>query len=77
MSQRGADDWWQKLYEDPEAERPDRDREPDPGDTLENRFRSAAGVTAPPAPGGRPLPGQRPASGDPAAPLPEQTAAPV
>ncbi|WP_423834189.1 protein phosphatase 2C domain-containing protein [Streptomyces manipurensis] len=85
MSQRGADDWWQKLYEDPEAERPDRDREPDPGDTLENRFRSAAGVTAPPAPGGgRPLPGQRPASGpsgaapgDPAAPLPEQAAAPV
>ncbi|MEV7168063.1 protein phosphatase 2C domain-containing protein [Streptomyces sp. NPDC093224] len=78
MSQRGADDWWQKLYEDPEAERPDRDREPDPGDTLENRFRSAAGVTAPPAPGGgRPLPGQRPASGDPAGPLPEQAAAPV
>ncbi|MEV7595463.1 protein phosphatase 2C domain-containing protein [Streptomyces sp. NPDC089922] len=85
MSQRGADDWWQKLYEDPEAERPDRDREPDPGDTLENRFRSAAGVTAPPAPGGgRPLPGQRPASGapgaapgNPAAPLPEQAAAPV
>ncbi|MFE6904855.1 protein phosphatase 2C domain-containing protein [Streptomyces erythrochromogenes] len=44
MSQQGADDWWQKLYEDPEA-----GPAPDPGDTLDNRFRSAAGVTGDPA----------------------------
>ncbi|MGW7436574.1 protein phosphatase 2C domain-containing protein [Streptomyces sp. NPDC054849] len=44
MSQQGADDWWQKLYADPEA-----GPGPDPGDTLDNRFRSAAGVTADPA----------------------------
>ncbi|MFD3696387.1 protein phosphatase 2C domain-containing protein [Streptomyces sp. NPDC058646] len=37
MSQQGADDWWQKLYEDPDA-----GPEPDPGDTLDHRFRSAA-----------------------------------
>ncbi|MGI5446138.1 protein phosphatase 2C domain-containing protein [Streptomyces sp. CA-243310] len=36
MSQRGADDWWQKLYEDPDAV-----PEPDPGDTLDQRYRSA------------------------------------
>ncbi|WP_030766126.1 protein phosphatase 2C domain-containing protein [Streptomyces sp. NRRL F-2664] len=41
MSQRGADDWWQKLYEDPDA-----GPAADPGDTLDHRFRSAAGVTA-------------------------------
>lgn len=51
MSQRdaGADDWWQKLYEDP-----DGGPEPDPRDTLEHRFRSAAVLVAPtpvPAPG--------------------------
>ncbi|CAM5436518.1 protein phosphatase 2C domain-containing protein [Streptomyces avidinii] len=45
MSQQGADDWWQKLYEGPDA-----GAEPDPGDTLDNRFRSAAGVTTEPAP---------------------------
>ncbi|WP_328961084.1 protein phosphatase 2C domain-containing protein [Streptomyces virginiae] len=45
MSQQGADDWWQKLYEGPDA-----GAEPDPGDTLDNRFRSAAGVTTDPAP---------------------------
>ncbi|MGW7462856.1 protein phosphatase 2C domain-containing protein [Streptomyces sp. NPDC054797] len=47
MSQRGADDWWQKLYEVPDA-----GPEPDPGDTLDHRFRSAAGLTedTPPAP---------------------------
>ncbi len=45
MSQQGADDWWQKLYEGPDA-----GAEPDPGDTLDNRFRSAAGVTKEPAP---------------------------
>ncbi|MGW3320834.1 protein phosphatase 2C domain-containing protein [Streptomyces virginiae] len=44
MSQQGADDWWQKLYEGPDA-----GAEPDPGDTLDNRFRSAAGVTTDPA----------------------------
>ncbi|MFJ9940553.1 protein phosphatase 2C domain-containing protein [Streptomyces erythrochromogenes] len=44
MSQQGADDWWQKLYEDPEG-----GPAPDPGDTLDHRFRSAAGVTADPA----------------------------
>ncbi|MFF9979510.1 protein phosphatase 2C domain-containing protein [Streptomyces erythrochromogenes] len=44
MSQQGADDWWQKLYEDPEG-----GPAPDPGDTLDHRFRSAAGVTGDPA----------------------------
>lgn len=46
MSQQGADDWWQKLYEDPEA-----GAAPDPGDTLDHRFRSAAGLTTDPGPG--------------------------
>ncbi|MEU9419910.1 protein phosphatase 2C domain-containing protein [Streptomyces sp. NPDC048272] len=56
MSQRGADDWWQKLYEDPDAV-----PEPDPGDTLDQRYRSAvvlvkeseagAGPGAAPGPG--------------------------
>ncbi|UUU39333.1 protein phosphatase 2C domain-containing protein [Streptomyces sp. NBC_00162] len=54
MSQQGADDWWQKLYEDPEA-----GPAPDPGDTLDHRFRSAAGVTTDPgavsAPGHEPV----------------------
>ncbi|MBT2405079.1 MULTISPECIES: protein phosphatase 2C domain-containing protein [unclassified Streptomyces] len=59
MSQQGADDWWQKLYEDPDA-----GPEPDPGDTLDNRFRSAAVVVTdpagPPVPPAEPvLPGQR------------------
>ncbi|MCX4528753.1 MULTISPECIES: protein phosphatase 2C domain-containing protein [unclassified Streptomyces] len=57
MSQQGADDWWQKLYEDPDA-----GPEPDPGDTLDHRFRSAAVVVTPPAPGEPPpplLPSQR------------------
>ncbi|MFJ3826839.1 protein phosphatase 2C domain-containing protein [Streptomyces sp. NPDC090046] len=62
MSQQGADDWWQKLYEGPDA-----GAEPDPGDTLDNRFRSAAGVTTDPAtdPGAAPTPapGSAPASG--------------
>ncbi|MEW2416339.1 protein phosphatase 2C domain-containing protein [Streptomyces sp. NPDC046866] len=43
MSQQGADDWWQKLYEEPEAVPP-----PDPGDTLESRYHSAASLTTPP-----------------------------
>ncbi|MCX5302585.1 protein phosphatase 2C domain-containing protein [Streptomyces sp. NBC_00160] len=49
MSQQGADDWWQKLYEGPDAA-----AEPDPGDTLDHRFRSAAGVTTDPAPASAP-----------------------
>ncbi|WKD31853.1 protein phosphatase 2C domain-containing protein [Streptomyces xanthophaeus] len=62
MSQQGADDWWQKLYEGPDA-----GAEPDPGDTLDNRFRSAAGVTTEPAPGTAPVPGTAPASASPPA----------
>ncbi|MCX4806535.1 protein phosphatase 2C domain-containing protein [Streptomyces sp. NBC_01214] len=54
MSQQGADDWWQKLYEGPDA-----GAEPDPGDTLDKRFRSAAGVTTDPAP----APAAAPATG--------------
>ncbi|MFE5557946.1 protein phosphatase 2C domain-containing protein [Streptomyces sp. NPDC056544] len=54
MSQQGADDWWQKLYEGPDA-----GAEPDPGDTLDKRFRSAAGVTTDPAP----APASAPATG--------------
>lgn len=44
MSQQGAEDWWQKLYDDPEA-----GPEPDPGDTLDQRFRSAATLMTGPA----------------------------
>lgn len=58
MSQQGADDWWQKLYEGPDAE-----PEPDPGDTLDKRFRSAAGVTTDPAPVPAPVPAAAPATG--------------
>ncbi|MYV80108.1 cell division protein, partial [Streptomyces sp. SID1046] len=60
MSQQGADDWWQKLYEGPDA-----GAEPDPGDTLDNRFRSAAGVTTEPAPATAPAvaSGTAPATG--------------
>ncbi|MDX3535847.1 cell division protein, partial [Streptomyces sp. MB09-01] len=54
MSQQGADDWWQKLYEDPDA-----GPEADPGDTLDHRFRSAAGVTADPAAPASPAPPER------------------
>ncbi|KIF02904.1 hypothetical protein PL81_27325, partial [Streptomyces sp. RSD-27] len=59
MSQPGAQDWWQKLYEDPDA-----GTGPDPGDTLDQRFRSASVLVAAdgPAPPGPPsLPGPRPA----------------
>ncbi|WP_371676067.1 cell division protein [Streptomyces sp. NBC_01276] len=45
MSQQGAEDWWQKLYDDPDA-----GPEPDPGDTLDQRFRSAATLMTGPAP---------------------------
>ncbi|MFD9337653.1 protein phosphatase 2C domain-containing protein [Streptomyces sp. NPDC060028] len=75
MSQQGADDWWQKLYEDP-----DPGAEPDPGDgagagdTLDHRFRSAAVLVTdlPPGPVGQPghvpapdaaVPGDRPPPG--------------
>ncbi|MFD7630617.1 protein phosphatase 2C domain-containing protein [Streptomyces sp. NPDC059851] len=49
MSQQGADDWWQRLYEDPDA-----GPTPDPGDTLESRYHSAASVTSTQAPPGVP-----------------------
>ncbi|MEU7508465.1 protein phosphatase 2C domain-containing protein [Streptomyces lavendulae] len=45
MSQQGAEDWWQKLYDDADA-----GSEPDPGDTLDQRFRSAATLMTGPAP---------------------------
>ncbi|MER6252740.1 protein phosphatase 2C domain-containing protein [Streptomyces sp. NPDC001584] len=73
MSQQGADDWWQKLYEGPDA-----GAEPDPGDTLDNRFRSAAGVTTDPAPG--PAPATGPAPGlvpDPGPPEPPRAPEPL
>ncbi|MGW0391458.1 protein phosphatase 2C domain-containing protein [Streptomyces sp. NPDC003042] len=60
MSQQGAQDWWQKLYEDPDA-----GSDPDPADTLDQRFRTAAGVvTEPDTPAAEPaaeplLPGPR------------------
>ncbi|MFJ6052831.1 protein phosphatase 2C domain-containing protein [Streptomyces sp. NPDC092307] len=63
MSQQGADDWWQKLYEGPDA-----GAEPDPGDTLDNRFRSAAGVTTDPA--AAPAPPPAPAAAPSTAPGP-------
>ncbi|WP_328928318.1 protein phosphatase 2C domain-containing protein [Streptomyces sp. NBC_00190] len=54
MSQQGAgaDDWWQKLYEDPDAV-----PEADPGDTLDNRFRSASVLTTDPGQAPAPAPG--------------------
>ncbi|MFI5668108.1 protein phosphatase 2C domain-containing protein [Streptomyces sp. NPDC051704] len=42
MSQQGADDWWQKLYETPD---PDPAATPDPADTLDTRFHSASSLT--------------------------------
>ncbi|MEU3911082.1 hypothetical protein [Streptomyces sp. NPDC029721] len=85
MSQQGAQDWWQKLYEDPES-----GPGPDPGDTLDQRFRSASVLVgdeaaAPPGPGPEPplLPGPRaaeappaPPAGPPVAPEPPPGAAP-
>ncbi len=70
MSQQGADDWWQKLYEDPDA-----GPAPDPGDTLDNRFRSAAGVTGDPA-GPLPSPRPEPAAGRESAGPPPTTPVP-
>ncbi|MFE9632148.1 protein phosphatase 2C domain-containing protein [Streptomyces sp. NPDC006463] len=77
MSQQGAgaDDWWQKLYEDPDAV-----PEADPGDTLDNRFRSAAVLTT--DPDADPVPGPAPGAAVPgpeAAPArpPEPPAPPV
>ncbi|MCX5375144.1 protein phosphatase 2C domain-containing protein [Streptomyces sp. NBC_00091] len=54
MSQQGAEDWWQKLYEDPDA-----GPGPDPGDTLDQRFRSASVLVTDPAPPQPPLPAPR------------------
>ncbi|MFJ9645828.1 protein phosphatase 2C domain-containing protein [Streptomyces sp. NPDC101206] len=74
MSQQGADDWWQRLYEDAGAG-PD----PDPGDTLESRYDSAASVTAPlspPAAVAAP-PGVPPQPGPPDAPPPPLPDGPV
>ncbi|MFB6811578.1 hypothetical protein ACFCWL_33355, partial [Streptomyces sp. NPDC056387] len=71
MSQRGADDWWQKLYGDPETEPvpdPDADPDPDPGDTLESRFHSASSVTALPGPVPSPRPSAEPAQPPPPPP---------
>ncbi|MEU8438437.1 hypothetical protein AB0F18_37180, partial [Streptomyces sp. NPDC029216] len=70
MSQQGAEDWWQKLYEDPDA-----GSGPDPGDTLDQRFRSASvmvGDQDPPL-----LPGPRAAHTAPAGPPVAPEAAPA
>ncbi|NXY97510.1 hypothetical protein HYE82_24670, partial [Streptomyces sp. BR123] len=67
MSQQGADDWWQKLYENPDA-----GPAPDPGDTLESRYDSAASLTCPPPP---PAPVAAP-PGVPPQPGPPDAAAP-
>lgn len=64
MSQQGADDWWQKLYEEPEAVPP-----LDPGDTLDSRYHSAASLTTPPGREPHPPRGARPT-----APGPEREA---
>ncbi|MFD7840846.1 protein phosphatase 2C domain-containing protein [Streptomyces sp. NPDC059761] len=53
MSQQGADDWWQKLYETPD---PDPAPTPDPADTLDSRFHSASSVTTRVPPQGSPGP---------------------
>ncbi|MEV7559149.1 hypothetical protein AB0O33_16050, partial [Streptomyces sp. NPDC089795] len=66
MSQQGADDWWQKLYEGPDA-----GAEPDPGDTLDNRFRSAAGVTTDPAPAPAAAPRTAPTAAPATSPAPD------
>ncbi|WP_371618554.1 protein phosphatase 2C domain-containing protein [Streptomyces sp. NBC_00454] len=74
MSQQGAgaDDWWHKLYEDPDA-----GPETDPRDTLDHRFRSAAVMVAPPVSGeGAILPGQRRDPARPDRPTPEEQAPP-
>ncbi|WP_327134057.1 protein phosphatase 2C domain-containing protein [Streptomyces sp. NBC_01343] len=72
MSQQGADDWWQKLYETPD---PDPAVTPDPADTLDTRFHSASSLThrvppqgqTPSGPQGVP-PEPAPGSGPPGAP---------
>ncbi|AWZ12858.1 protein phosphatase 2C domain-containing protein [Streptomyces sp. ICC1] len=63
----GADDWWQKLY----YEDPDAGPDPDPRDTLDHRFRSAAVLVAPPA-----VPGPRRDPERSAEPVPEPGAEP-
>ncbi|MET9610832.1 protein phosphatase 2C domain-containing protein [Streptomyces sp. NPDC006512] len=73
MSQQGDEDWWQKLYEDPEA-----GPEPDPGDTLDHRFRSASVLVTdpgPPAPTRIPPPPRPPDAAPPGAPLPSPRSA--
>lgn len=69
MSQQGAEDWWQKLYEDPDAV-----PEPDPGDTLDQRYHSASVLVTDPPPDQAPntVPPPRPAPGGPGCPLPRR-----
>ncbi|MFD9356180.1 protein phosphatase 2C domain-containing protein [Streptomyces sp. NPDC060031] len=68
MSQQGADDWWQKLYEDPDpGVEPDHGEGAGDGDTLDHRFRSAAVLVTDPPPGPAGQPGHVPAP-DPAVP---------
>ncbi|MFI5620447.1 protein phosphatase 2C domain-containing protein [Streptomyces sp. NPDC051567] len=83
MSQRGADDWWQKLYEDPET-----GAGADPGDTLDHRFRSAVVLVKGEAGTGEPVRGEpgrgepvppesRPPEPEPRLPRPRRVPAPV
>ncbi|MGW8777748.1 protein phosphatase 2C domain-containing protein [Streptomyces sp. NPDC055796] len=58
MSQQGADDWWQKLYETPD---PDPAATPDPADTLDSRFHSVSSLTTRVPPQGPAGPGHVPA----------------
>ncbi|MFD0356483.1 protein phosphatase 2C domain-containing protein [Streptomyces sp. NPDC127110] len=67
MSQQGAQDWWQKLYEDPDAGPAPA---PDPGDTLDQRFRSASVLVTDPAPAPAERAPADPAPPDPAPPEP-------
>ncbi|MGE7390652.1 protein phosphatase 2C domain-containing protein [Streptomyces sp. NPDC004126] len=70
MSQQDAQDWWQKLYEDPDAG-PAHDPAPDPGDTLDQRFRSASVVlVTDPAPVGEAPVGEAPPGQAPPEPAP-------
>ncbi|MFG2995434.1 protein phosphatase 2C domain-containing protein [Streptomyces sp. NPDC048340] len=58
MSQQGAgaDDWWQKLYEDPDPGAEAAAGDPGDTDTLDHRFRSAAVLVTDPAAGPEPAP---------------------
>ncbi|WP_330333328.1 protein phosphatase 2C domain-containing protein [Streptomyces sp. NBC_00536] len=70
MSQQGdADNWWQKLYEDPDAgpaDPVDPADQADPTDTLDSRFSSASVLVREPEPGREPL--AEPAAAEAAAP---------